>query len=176
MNSFWYQYYFNYYSRRGFRLTLVSGYQVKNKYARYAAIWEKGGPAFYARHGISGYNYQAAFDNQHYRGYRLVWVSGYLVGKSIKYAGIWESRNIWKNSELNRIDKLVNKFLKDNKIPGGSLAITRYGKLVFAQGYGKANVAANHDTSPRNLWRIASISKPITAVAIMKLVEQREFL
>lgn len=126
---------------------------------------------YQARHGLSEVNYQAAFDNQHYRGYQLEYVDGYLVGSKIQFAAIWNSQSIWKESDLQNIDNKVNSFLATNNIPGASLAITRYGKLMFAQGYGKADSESNHDASPRNLWRIASISKPVTAVAIMKLVE-----
>ena len=171
MTSSSYQKYFDQYTSQGFRLTKVSGYQLRGS-ARYAAIWEKvSGPLYQARHGLSDVNYQAAFNNQHYRGYDLEYVDGYLVGNSVQFAAIWHSKSIWNEDKLNKIDNLAKSFLSANSIPGASLAITREGKLVFAQGYGKADVESNHDASPRNLWRIASISKPITAVSIMKLVE-----
>ena len=171
MTSDGYQAAFNLYTGQGFRLTKVSGYQLRGS-ARYAAIWEKiGGPSYGARHGLSDVNYQAAFDNQHYRGYELEYVDGHLVGNSVQFAAIWHSKGIWNDAELGKIDQKVNSFLAANSIPGASLAITRHGKLVFAQGYGKAILESNQHASPRNLWRIASISKPITAVSVMKLVD-----
>eukprot|EP00111_Clytia_hemisphaerica_P023168 TCONS_00068162-protein len=168
MTSSQYQSYFNVYTRRGYHLTLVDGYQLDGS-ERYVAIWERIGGARSARHGLIEPNYQAAFDNQKYRGYNLNIVSGYLVGSTKRYAGIWINSGIWTTQNLNHIDSTVKDFLKENQIPGGSLAITRHGKLVFAQGYGNVNTGL--DASPSHLWRIASISKPITGVAIMKLIE-----
>jgi N-acyl-D-amino-acid deacylase len=57
-------------------------------------------------------------------------------------------------------------------IPGGALAIMRDGQLMLARGYGFADVAREERVRPESLFRIASISKPITAVAILNLVEE----
>ena len=56
-------------------------------------------------------------------------------------------------------------------IPGGAVAIVRDGKLVMARGYGLADVEGKEPVHPDSLFRIASISKPVTAVAILKLVQ-----
>ena len=53
------------------------------------------------------------------------------------------------------------------------MAIVKDGKLVFAHGYGYSDIEAKTPVNPGNLFRIASVSKLITAVAIMKLVEKR---
>ena len=84
-----YQYWFNYYTRRGYRLTDVSGYTVGGQ-DRYAAIWEqKSGPAWVARHRMSAATYQAEFNTWTARGYRLTDVSGYTIGGQDRYAAIW---------------------------------------------------------------------------------------
>ncbi|QDA60226.1 serine hydrolase domain-containing protein [Hymenobacter jejuensis] len=57
------------------------------------------------------------------------------------------------------------------KIPGASVAIARQGKLVYARSFGYADLQRTVPMQPYNLLRVASISKPVTAVAIMKLVE-----
>ena len=49
--------------------------------------------------------------------------------------------------------------------------MTHRGKTVFARGYGYADVASGDPVRPESLFRIASISKPVTAVAILQLVE-----
>ncbi|MCG8651668.1 MAG: beta-lactamase family protein, partial [Pirellulales bacterium] len=59
-----------------------------------------------------------------------------------------------------------------HSIPGASLAITDHGKLVYARGFGYADVGKREPVAPDSLFRIASISKPITAVAILQLVDQ----
>ena len=74
-----------------------------------------------------------------------------------------------QDKSIPEIDSVVQSVLSDLKIPGASIAIARNGKLLYARGYGKAN----QDTPvlPTHLFRIASISKPITAIAIMQLME-----
>jgi N-acyl-D-amino-acid deacylase len=58
------------------------------------------------------------------------------------------------------------------RIPGGALAVVKDRRLVYARGYGWADREKQLAASPHSLFRIASISKPITAVAVLKLVEQ----
>jgi len=69
-------------------------------------------------------------------------------------------------------DEWMKKFLQDHKVPGGSLAIVRDGKVVYARGFGLADREKKTPVQPESLFRIASISKPITAVAVLKLVEE----
>src|SRR5688500_17690500 len=57
-------------------------------------------------------------------------------------------------------------------IPGVAVAVVRYGKLFDARGFGYANVENKTPVQPDALFRIASVSKPITSAAIMKLVEE----
>jgi N-acyl-D-amino-acid deacylase len=57
-------------------------------------------------------------------------------------------------------------------IPGGALAIVKDRRLVHARGYGWANREKQMAVTPHSLFRIASISKPITAVAVLSLAEK----
>jgi CubicO group peptidase (beta-lactamase class C family) len=75
-------------------------------------------------------------------------------------------------SETQGIDVLINKFLEKNHIMGASVAITDHEKLVYAKGFGIANNETGENVQPGHLFRIASVSKLITAVAIMRLHEQ----
>lgn len=52
------------------------------------------------------------------------------------------------------------------------VAIARQGKLVYARGFGYADTAAGIETQPYSKFRVASISKLVTAVAVMKLMEE----
>jgi CubicO group peptidase (beta-lactamase class C family) len=70
------------------------------------------------------------------------------------------------------IDLLINSFLENNHIMGASVAITDHEKLVYAKGFGIANNETGENVQPGHLFRIASISKLITAVAILRLYEQ----
>lgn len=75
-------------------------------------------------------------------------------------------------TSLIAIDSAMKAIMKEHAFPGASLAIAREGRLLFARGYGYADREQNRFASPQDLFRIASISKPITAVAVLKLVEQ----
>lgn len=64
---------------------------------------------------------------------------------------------------LASFDQAMEAQLQDTGIPGGALAVARGGRLVLSRGYGTSDA----DT----LFRIASVSKPITAVAILTLAK-----
>lgn len=74
--------------------------------------------------------------------------------------------------ELAPCDAAVQEFMARWNIPGASVAIARHGKLVYARGFGHANLARTKPMTPAHLLRVASVSKPVTAVAVMKLVEE----
>jgi len=57
------------------------------------------------------------------------------------------------------------------KTPGGALAVAKDGRLVYAKGFGLGDVVNKAPVEPTSLFRIASLSKPITAVAILKLAQ-----
>jgi N-acyl-D-amino-acid deacylase len=73
---------------------------------------------------------------------------------------------------LAPFDALLTSFLKRHQIPGAALAVTKDGRLVHARGFGYADVEAKTLVRPRSRFRIASISKPFTATAILMLVDQ----
>jgi N-acyl-D-amino-acid deacylase len=52
------------------------------------------------------------------------------------------------------------------------VAVAKDGKLVYSRGFGFADVTTREPIQPTSLFRIASISKPITAVAVLQLIEQ----
>jgi CubicO group peptidase (beta-lactamase class C family) len=58
-------------------------------------------------------------------------------------------------------------------IPGLAIAVAVDGRVVFAEGFGYADLEQRVPAWPATRFRIGSISKPLTAVALMQLVEQR---
>lgn len=74
--------------------------------------------------------------------------------------------------DMANFDKTLCAFMKYWQIPGASVAIAHKGKLVYAKGYGYADFAEKKPVETSSLFRIASISKIITAVAVLKLVEE----
>ena len=71
-------------------------------------------------------------------------------------------------------DLFMNTIMAKYNIPGGAIALTQNGRLIFARGYGYADQGNQIQVQPDSRFRIASLSKTITAVTIMHLVEQRK--
>lgn len=75
---------------------------------------------------------------------------------------------------LSELDRLMTRFMAQYGVVGGALAVTKDGRLVYARGFGFADTETNQPAQPDSLFRIASISKPLTAVAALKLYEERK--
>jgi CubicO group peptidase (beta-lactamase class C family) len=72
---------------------------------------------------------------------------------------------------LSAFDSAVIALLSKWKLPGASLAVAKDGRLVLARGYGYSDVGQMKPVTPDLRFRVASLSKSLTAAAIMKLVE-----
>jgi CubicO group peptidase (beta-lactamase class C family) len=70
------------------------------------------------------------------------------------------------------IDKSVSDFMAANSIPGISTAIVLQGELAWSAGYGMADLENYVPATSATLFRLASISKPITATAALQLVDR----
>jgi uncharacterized protein (TIGR03437 family) len=68
------------------------------------------------------------------------------------------------------IDATVGNFMNLNGLPGGAVALTYNNRLVFAKSYGYVDVDNALFAEPDSRFRVASVSKAITAMGILKLV------
>lgn len=57
-------------------------------------------------------------------------------------------------------------------VPGVSIAVINGGRLEWARGYGRADVESGRPVTPETLFQAASISKPVAALAALRLVEE----
>lgn len=69
----------------------------------------------------------------------------------------------------------IETLMSSNDVPGLSVAISRDEHLVFAKGYGVADRRTGESVSTEHRFRIASVSKPVTSVAIMYLTQDQAF-
>ena len=72
---------------------------------------------------------------------------------------------------MSHCDTQVQAFMNTYQMPGATFAVAKNGKLIYMRAFGNANQAGTEPTQPYHMLRIASISKPITSIAIMKLIE-----
>ncbi|MEJ1938507.1 serine hydrolase domain-containing protein, partial [Nostoc sp. NIES-2111] len=73
--------------------------------------------------------------------------------------------------ELASLDRAISSLLAKYSIPGAAAALAKDGRLLYARGFGTADLASQEPVQPDSLFRIASLSKPITAIAVLQLVE-----
>lgn len=100
-----------------------------------------------------------------------------VIARSLDFAGARAASADDATPELplpeqQAIAGLAREFMERFKVPGLSVAIARGGKFVLRRGFGFADVESKEPVTPAHLFRIASVSKPITSVAIFSLIEQ----
>ena len=74
--------------------------------------------------------------------------------------------------ELSRLDSTVQRFIQQQGVVGASVGIVKDGQLVYAKGFGYADMDSQEKVAPHHRFRIGSLSKLITTVAVMKLREE----
>ena len=71
------------------------------------------------------------------------------------------------------LDPLMAEQMAQNQIPGAVFLLVRDGEVLFSRGYGLADIGADRAVDPEtDIWRVMSISKPVTAMAVMQLAKQ----
>src|SRR5678816_4193224 len=78
----------------------------------------------------------------------------------------------FSSPRLARIDSLMSGLVRDGKIPGGVVFISRNGKAVMYKAWGYRNVDTKDALQRTDIFRIASQSKAITSTAVMMLWEE----
>ena len=76
---------------------------------------------------------------------------------------------------LSRIDKVMEMHVAQQKIAGGVTLLARHGKIAHLGVYGMMDVEMGKPMKPDTIFRIASMTKPITSVAVMMLYEEGHF-
>ena len=70
------------------------------------------------------------------------------------------------------LDRFILKGMKEAKVPGLAAAVVKNGKVLWTGAYGWANRELKTPVTNDTLFQVASVSKPVTACAVMQLVEQ----
>jgi CubicO group peptidase (beta-lactamase class C family) len=72
---------------------------------------------------------------------------------------------------VERIDAAMQDVMRRYSPPGIAVAVVRQGKLVFADAYGSADLGGREPLQPDHLFRVASVSKPISGIAELRAAE-----
>jgi len=97
-----------------------------------------------------------------------VWAQGLSTAKP-EEVGLSSER-------LSRIDNVMKDYISQNKVAGVVILVTRHGKVAYLKSFGMMDIEAGKPMRNETLFRIASMTKPITSAAIMMLYEEGHFL
>jgi CubicO group peptidase (beta-lactamase class C family)/ketosteroid isomerase-like protein len=78
-------------------------------------------------------------------------------------------------ARLRQATDMLSRFVTEGKIPGAVAAVARQGKLAYLEAVGFQDLETRAPMTPRSLFRIYSMTKPVTAVAVMMLHEEGRF-
>ncbi len=76
---------------------------------------------------------------------------------------------------LNRIAPHLNRYVDDGKLPGYLVMVARRGKVAYLNHYGLSDVERQKPVGEETIFRIYSMTKPITSVALLQLYEKGLF-
>ena len=76
---------------------------------------------------------------------------------------------------LQRLDRHFARYVDNGKLPGWLLTVSRHGRMAHVSACGARDVEAGLPVETDTLWRIYSMTKPVTAVAAMMLYEEGAF-
>jgi serine beta-lactamase-like protein LACTB len=92
-----------------------------------------------------------------------------LVPSPRAFAAVQSS---WTAAKASAIENLIEAEMTKARIPAVSLAVVADGRLAWARGFGFADLEHRVPATPQTVYRIASVSKPLTATAAMQLAER----
>ena len=73
---------------------------------------------------------------------------------------------------MDQIDQTISGYVKNNEISGGALLVRKAGEVVYQNKWGYADVAAGAPVEYDSIYRMMSMTKPVTAVGILKLMDR----
>jgi CubicO group peptidase (beta-lactamase class C family) len=74
--------------------------------------------------------------------------------------------------DFTQLEKVVLEELKETNTPGAAVAIVSGDRLVFAKGFGVANIETGASVTPDTLFRVGSITKVFTAAVLVTLAQE----
>ncbi len=76
---------------------------------------------------------------------------------------------------IKKATRLIEKLVKKKKVPGLAIAVSKNGETIWETGFGYADIENKEPVQPgKTIFRIASVSKPLAATALAKMVEEKK--
>jgi CubicO group peptidase (beta-lactamase class C family) len=107
--------------------------------------------------------------------FSILVISGFLIFHSCSTKSF--EQNIKVNTPVvsfsDKVDSIVINKMNAYNIPGLSIGLVRNDSILYTKGYGIKSIENGDSVTPNSIFHTASISKLFTAVAIMKLIEEK---
>ena len=78
----------------------------------------------------------------------------------------------FSQERLNNIDNIISSEIKENKIPGAVLLVGDHEKIIYQKSFGVKNPLTSEEYKVDDIFRIASMTKAVTSLGIIKLWER----
>ena len=104
----------------------------------------------------------------------LFFVSAPILGQGLPHGSPAEFG--FSRERLNRVDRIIQEYVDAGRIPGAISLVARGGTVIYRESFGWNRVEARTPMAPDVIFRLASMSKPITNVGVMVLHEQGRLL
>jgi len=175
-------------ARDGWRMTHMTAYG-NSENRRLGAVWVRtDGDDFvrqfdsFARHGQTYGEFQDTMNGQFGSGFHPVSAVSYSATGNPRFGQVWVKEvpdSEWRETGafqggLIQFDLAMRDYMTARQIQRGALAITKDKRLVYNRAFTFDHPGA-WDTQPWHRFRVASVSKPITAVAVLQAVEMGLF-
>ncbi|HSE40803.1 MAG TPA: serine hydrolase domain-containing protein [Acidobacteriota bacterium] len=113
------------------------------------------------------------------RRYFFIFILFFLTGCNSNEQSKFEKPHVKKetaavttiNPELHSVDELIQSELQKSGTPGATLIVVCNGKIIHAKGYGLSDVESHIKADVNTSWPLASITKVLTSIGVMQLVE-----
>ena len=88
-------------------------------------------------------------------------------------AGLVRPESVGFSSErLKRLEDMIQKYVDSKELPGAVTMLARHGKIVEYKAYGQKDLASGAAVEKDSIFRVFSMTKPVTGVAMMMLYEE----
>jgi CubicO group peptidase (beta-lactamase class C family) len=95
-----------------------------------------------------------------------------LLSVLLPSASLWFVQQ--QRFDFSQLEKVALEELKRTNTPGAAVAVVSGDRLVFAKGFGTANIETGAPITPDMLFRVGSITKMFTAVVLVTLAEDKQ--
>ena len=98
--------------------------------------------------------------------------AGIVITLAIAFAGLGGAAHAQNSAGSAAIDASLRSAVERKDVPGVVALVTDRERVLYQSAFGVADVATGRPLTPDALFRIASMTKPVTSVALMQLIEQ----